>query len=382
MASNSGPAGRRDVRVPLSQDQDEERVADRREHAEHDAEHGVVAVGAAADHARDQDDAARTPPGSRRASGLRPLAERRPGQHAHEHDLHVAEHRRQARAHRLDRVVPEREVGREQHARRPRRARARAAGAARSGGARPRRAARARAARRRSGRTPPWRAIPRRAGRGSPRRRSRARRARRRVRAGQSRAIETSRGYGAAPVDRDTVLWTLVVFFGASILFAAVRDATKDEGAGVRAARPAGRGRAARGGDRRVRQAPPVTRWIVDGMNVIGSRPTGWWRDRPRAMRELVDELEAFAAATRRGRDGRVRREAVRARAGGAGSGSCSRPRRGRNAADDDIAALVASDDEPGSLSVVTSDGDLARRARDAGAAVLGAGEFRRRLDA
>jgi hypothetical protein len=34
-------------------------------------------------------------------------------------------------------------------------------------------------------------------------------------------------------VDRDTVLWTLVVFFGASILFAAVRDATKDEGAGV-----------------------------------------------------------------------------------------------------------------------------------------------------
>jgi hypothetical protein len=34
-------------------------------------------------------------------------------------------------------------------------------------------------------------------------------------------------------VDRDTVLWTLVVFFGASILFAAVRDATKDEGTGV-----------------------------------------------------------------------------------------------------------------------------------------------------
>jgi hypothetical protein len=34
-------------------------------------------------------------------------------------------------------------------------------------------------------------------------------------------------------VDRDTVLWTLVVFFGASVLFAAVRDATKDEGTGV-----------------------------------------------------------------------------------------------------------------------------------------------------
>ncbi|HET8821029.1 MAG TPA: hypothetical protein VFM57_05740 [Thermoleophilaceae bacterium] len=34
-------------------------------------------------------------------------------------------------------------------------------------------------------------------------------------------------------MDRDTVLWTLVVFFGASVLFAAVRDATKDEGTGV-----------------------------------------------------------------------------------------------------------------------------------------------------
>lgn len=32
------------------------------------------------------------------------------------------------------------------------------------------------------------------------------------------------------PVNRDTVLWTLVVFFGASIMFAAIRDATKDEG--------------------------------------------------------------------------------------------------------------------------------------------------------
>ena len=55
--------------------------------------------------------------------------------------------------------------------------------------------------------------------------------------------------------------------------------------------------------------------------------------------------------------------------------------RRGRDAADDDIAAMVESDADPADLSVVTSDGELARRVRDAGAAVLGAGEFRRRLD-
>jgi hypothetical protein len=55
--------------------------------------------------------------------------------------------------------------------------------------------------------------------------------------------------------------------------------------------------------------------------------------------------------------------------------------RRGPNAADDDIAAIVRDDPEPGAISVVTSDGDLARRVRDAGASVVGAGEFRRRLD-
>jgi len=34
-------------------------------------------------------------------------------------------------------------------------------------------------------------------------------------------------------VNRDTVLWTLVVFFGATIMFAAVREATRDEGVGI-----------------------------------------------------------------------------------------------------------------------------------------------------
>jgi hypothetical protein len=34
-------------------------------------------------------------------------------------------------------------------------------------------------------------------------------------------------------VDRNTVLWTLVVFFGASIMFGALREATRDESAGV-----------------------------------------------------------------------------------------------------------------------------------------------------
>jgi predicted RNA-binding protein with PIN domain len=122
-----------------------------------------------------------------------------------------------------------------------------------------------------------------------------------------------------------------------------------------------------------------VTRWVVDGMNVIGSRPTGWWRDRPGAMRALVGELEQFAAAAGEpvivvfdGKPFELESDAVDVRFAS---------RRGPNAADDDIAALVESSAEPGELSVVTSDADLARRVGAAGASVVGAGEFRRRLD-
>jgi predicted RNA-binding protein with PIN domain len=122
-----------------------------------------------------------------------------------------------------------------------------------------------------------------------------------------------------------------------------------------------------------------VTRWIVDGMNVIGSRPTGWWRDRPGAMRDLVEELEAFA-----GRDGdqvTVVLDGKPFDLEGEAVDVLFASRRGPNAADDDIAAIVRDDPEPGAVSVVTSDGDLARRVRDAGASVMGAGEFRRLLE-
>ena len=34
-------------------------------------------------------------------------------------------------------------------------------------------------------------------------------------------------------MNRDTVLWTLVVFFGASVMFAAIRNATEDESTGL-----------------------------------------------------------------------------------------------------------------------------------------------------
>jgi hypothetical protein len=119
-----------------------------------------------------------------------------------------------------------------------------------------------------------------------------------------------------------------------------------------------------------------MTRWIVDGMNLIGSRPDGWWRDRPRAMRELVEALRGLGEPVTVVFDGRPFELAE--------SGPVEvvfASRRGRNAADDDIVELVATADEPGALRVVTSDSELARRVEQRGAAVEGTGAFRSRLE-
>jgi predicted RNA-binding protein with PIN domain len=123
-----------------------------------------------------------------------------------------------------------------------------------------------------------------------------------------------------------------------------------------------------------------MRRWLVDGMNLIGSRPTGWWRDRERAMRELVEELEAYAEETGDELtvvfDGRPRELA--------GKGLVDvrfAPRRGPNAADDEIVRIVGRDREPSTLVVVTSDSGLAARVRSLGAEVEPAMRFRRRLD-
>jgi hypothetical protein len=35
------------------------------------------------------------------------------------------------------------------------------------------------------------------------------------------------------PVDRNTVLWAMVVFFGASLMFSTIRDASDEDGIGI-----------------------------------------------------------------------------------------------------------------------------------------------------
>lgn len=110
-------------------------------------------------------------------------------------------------------------------------------------------------------------------------------------------------------------------------------------------------------------------------MNVIGSRPDGWWRDREGAGRALLERLESFARRTGDEVtvvfDGRP----FEVSAGGAVEVVFA------PSADDAIVHALADERQPGSVTVVTSDRELGERVRDAGATVTGAGGFRRRLE-
>lgn len=140
----------------------------------------------------------------------------------------------------------------------------------------------------------------------------------------------------------------------------------------------------------------PVT-VIVDGANVMGARPDGWWRDRAGAAVRLHDELAALSArgvpslpdATAGAAldrwfprivlvvEGAARAAADRLAARSAGEHQRGQPQPGgvlvvtaSGSGDDTIAALAAETD--GRRLVVTADRELRRRCERAGATVTG----------
>jgi RNA methyltransferase, TrmH family len=125
-----------------------------------------------------------------------------------------------------------------------------------------------------------------------------------------------------------------------------------------------------------------MERLIVDGMNVLGSRPDGWWRDRPAAMARLTRRLDAFAAGTGADVlvvfDGRPHRR-VEAEAGVVAVGFAP---GGPDAADREIVARLRADSDPGSVVVATSDRRLRNSVKAAGATSVPAGELLRRIAA
>jgi predicted RNA-binding protein with PIN domain len=121
-------------------------------------------------------------------------------------------------------------------------------------------------------------------------------------------------------------------------------------------------------------------RWMVDAMNVIGTRPDGWWKDRHAAMVRLVENLERWAASAgddvtvvfERPPSPPIDSEVIEI-------ASASKP--GRDAADHEIVRRLHEDPDPQGIRVVTSDRALADQVRSMGAAVEPAAPFRRRIE-
>lgn len=124
---------------------------------------------------------------------------------------------------------------------------------------------------------------------------------------------------------------------------------------------------------------PLPSRLIVDGLNLLGSRPDGWWRDRTRAMRELVGRLDALARHEGIGVevvfDGCERSRVLEAATERV---DVSFAPGGPDAADHEIAARVRAAEAPGEIMVVSSDRRLIAAVKAAGGRRCGSGEFAR----
>jgi len=115
-------------------------------------------------------------------------------------------------------------------------------------------------------------------------------------------------------------------------------------------------------------------------MNVIGTRPDGWWKDRRRAMVALVGRLERWASAE--GDDVTVVFEGPPSRPIRSPLVEVTHaPKAATNSADDEIVRLVRADVRPHEIRVVTSDSTLTDRVQEAGASVYPAESFRNLID-
>ena len=115
-------------------------------------------------------------------------------------------------------------------------------------------------------------------------------------------------------------------------------------------------------------------------MNVIGTRPDGWWKNRHGARIRLVERLERWASPDAQQltvvfegpTSAPIHSSAIRIH---------HAPRATANSADDEIIRIVCADDNPEEINVVTSDAALADRVRGLGACVYPSARFRDLID-
>ncbi|WP_369263121.1 NTP pyrophosphohydrolase [Streptomyces sp. R35] len=111
---------------------------------------------------------------------------------------------------------------------------------------------------------------------------------------------------------------------------------------------------------------------VVDGANVVGSVPDGWWRDRRAAAERLRDRLVPFARSGAGGLAGPLELIlVVEGAARGVASVPGVRVEEAPGSGDDLIVELTAAAGDRPCL-VVTADRELRRRVTELGAQVTG----------
>lgn len=118
---------------------------------------------------------------------------------------------------------------------------------------------------------------------------------------------------------------------------------------------------------------------LIDTANVVGSRPTGWWRDRATATRRLAERVRAATAASR------LPEPVVMVLEGAARSGVEEGVADGvtvvhaPGVGDDTLASLAATADTP--VVLVSADRGLRARVRGSGGEVVAPSWLLDRLD-
>ncbi|WP_326702958.1 MULTISPECIES: NTP pyrophosphohydrolase [Streptomyces] len=116
-----------------------------------------------------------------------------------------------------------------------------------------------------------------------------------------------------------------------------------------------------------------AVRVIVDGANVVGSVPDGWWRDRRGAAERLRDSLVPYAAEGLPGLPGPVEIVlVVEGAARGVASVAGVRVESAPGSGDDLIAGLAADAGPDRECVVVTADRGLRQRVEAYGARCVG----------
>jgi hypothetical protein len=119
---------------------------------------------------------------------------------------------------------------------------------------------------------------------------------------------------------------------------------------------------------------------LIDAANVVGSRPTGWWRDRAGAARTFVGQVRAAVSSERIAQPVVVVLEG-KAREGvqpGLADGVTVQHAIGSG---DDMLVAIAGRASGQTVTLVTADRELRRRAEVLGAEVVGPNWLFERLE-